>query len=179
MHIYYQTPVEDYLRYYNNQAGFGQSHPGISTFKGPVYQRGNGLGSIFSSLWKAITPLFKSESVRSALKSAGTAALSTGLNIGNDILQGQNFKQSLKRRSSETGANLLEAAVGDLRNLAGSGRKRRKKRQVNPFSKFNYSIRKTKRKPKRKTKRASKKKRKTKRKTKRKSKKTVKFNLFH
>ncbi len=129
MHIYEPTPVEDYLRYYNNQAGFGQAHPGITTYKGPIYQRGNGLGSIFSSLLRVITPIFKSNSVRKALKTAGTSALSTGLNVGNDFLQGKNFKESLKHRAGETGANLLESAAEELRNLSGRGYKRGRKRK--------------------------------------------------
>src|SRR6267154_1218975 len=128
MYIYEQTPVEDYLRYYKNQAGLGQPHPGISTFRGPVYQRGNGLGSIFSSLWRAITPLFKNEGVRSALRTAGTSALTTGLNVGSDILEGRNFSQSLKRRAGATGADLLNSAAEELRQISGRGRIHRKRR---------------------------------------------------
>ncbi len=128
MHIYEQTPVEDYLRYYNNQAGFGQPHPGITTYRGPIYQRGNGLGSIFSSLLRAITPIFKSNTVQKALKSVGNSALTTGLNIGTDLLQGRNFKESIKHRAGETGANLLESAAGELRQFSGSGYRKRKRK---------------------------------------------------
>lgn len=130
MYVYQPAPAEDYFRYYKNQAGFGQPHPGISTFRGARYQRGNGLGSIFSSLVRAITPLFKSSIVRNAGRKLGTAALSSGLNLGSDLLEGKNFGQSLKRRAAETGADLFESAAGDLRSYTGSGRKRRKKSTV-------------------------------------------------
>jgi hypothetical protein len=126
MHLYHPTPAADYYRYYNNQAGFGYAHPGISTYRGPVYQRGNGIGSVFSSLWKAISPLFTGDNVRSALKSAGTQALKTGLAVGSDVMQGRNLGESLKARAGETGRELLGAAADELRGLAGNGRRRRR-----------------------------------------------------
>jgi hypothetical protein len=129
MHLYHPTSTETYYRYYNNQAGFGYAHPGISTYRGPVYQRGNGIGSVFSSLWKAISPLFSSDNVRSALKTAGTHALKTGMTVGGDVLQGRNFGESLKARAGEKGRELMGAAADELRGLAGSGRRRPKKRK--------------------------------------------------
>src|SRR6266481_8176053 len=114
---------EDYLRYYRNQAGFGYSHPGISTYKGPIYQRGNGIGSIFSSIFRAITPLFQSEGA----KKLGSALLTTGLNVGRDALEGRQLGQSFKHRLGETGSNLLESAASKLREQtvaqSGSGRR--------------------------------------------------------
>src|SRR6266851_3960071 len=124
--MHFDASYEDYLRYYKNQAGFGHIHPGISTFKGPIYQRGNGIGSIFSSLFRAITPLFQSDSV----KKIGKALLTTGLNVGSDVLEGKRVGQSLKRRFGETGSNLLEDAVESLREQTGSGRKRKKRRKI-------------------------------------------------
>src|SRR6266851_6914450 len=111
--MHFDASYEDYLRYYKNEAGFGHLHPGISTFKGPIYQCRNGLGSIFSSLYfRAITPLFQSDSV----KKIGKALLTTGLNVGNDVLEGKHIGQSLKRRFGETDSNLLEDAVESLKN---------------------------------------------------------------
>jgi hypothetical protein len=129
MHLYHSTPAGDYYRYYNNQAGFGHAHPGISTYRGPVYQRGNGIGSVFSSLWKAISPLFSSENVKTALRSAGTQALKTGLNVGSDVMQGRNIGEALKARAGETGREILGAAADELRNIAGSGRRRARRRK--------------------------------------------------
>ena len=128
MYVYVQTPVEDYLKYYANQAGFGQVPYGIQAYKGSSFQRGNGLGSIFQSLWRVISPMFGSDVVRGALKSAGTSAL----NVGADMLKGQDFKQAVQQRARETGANIMESAVKKLR---GEGRKRRKRRSVAPARK--------------------------------------------
>ena len=58
MYIQY-TPVstDTYIKYYQNQAGYGD-YPPIQTYKGVAYQRGYGIGSIFSSLIRGITHLF-------------------------------------------------------------------------------------------------------------------------
>jgi len=162
--MHFDASYEDYLRYYKNQAGFGHIHPGISTFKGPIYQRGNGLGSIFSSLFRAITPLFQSDSV----KKIGKALLSTGLNVGSDVLEGKRIGQSLKQRFGETGSNLLEDAAISLRDQSGSGRRKRKRKST----KGDKS-------PKRRKKVKKQVKRRIKKKTKkRKSKRNKKHNIF-
>jgi hypothetical protein len=127
MYLYEPTPMSDYFRYYNNQAGFGYAHPGIATFKGPVYQRGNGIGSIFSSLWSAITPLFRSDTMQKALKTVGQQALHSGMNVGSDLLQGRNLKESLKHRAGEAKSNLMGAAAEELKAMSGSGRRKRRK----------------------------------------------------
>jgi hypothetical protein len=165
MHLFNATPAAEYYRYYNNQAGFGYAHPNISTYRGPIYQRGNGIGSIFSSLWKAISPLFSSENVRTALKSAGTHALKTGLTVGSDVMQGRNFGESLKARAGETGKELLGAAADELKSLAGSGRRRargrkRKSRTTSAKPKKRRKVSKRKKsKPKKKKRKSKKKKR--------------------
>jgi len=101
MRVYHQTPADEYIRYYKAQAGSGQSHPGINTYRGSHNQTGNGLGSIFQGLLKYITPLLSSPAVRSTLNTASNSALKTGLNVGYDLLQGQDLGQSLKNRGKE------------------------------------------------------------------------------
>jgi hypothetical protein len=135
MYLYEPTPMSDYFQYYNNQAGFGYSHPGISTFKGPVYQRGNGIGSIFSSLWSAITPLFRSDTVQKALKTVGQQALHSGMSVGSDLLQGKNFKEALKHRAGEAKSNLMGAAAEELRAMSGGGRRRKRRKSTKKVAK--------------------------------------------
>jgi hypothetical protein len=164
------TGYDDYIRYYQNQAGFGHAHPGIATYRGPVYQRGNGLGSVFSNLWNVITPLFKSAGFRQAAKRAGSALLDTGLKVGTDYAAGDAFGRALKRRLGETSSNLLEDAAYTIREKTedqeGGGAKRRRRRAKNP-------VKKRKRKSvKRKIGKGKKKRRKSKKKTVRKKPKT-------
>lgn len=94
--------IEDY---YLRQAGSG-----LPAFVGsPVYQRGHGLGNIFSGLAKMIVPV---------LKTAGKKVLRQGLQSGTevlgDVLEGRNFKKAVKRRSKEAGTALLSSAAKAL-----------------------------------------------------------------
>ena len=104
---------EIFVNYFENQAsqtGFG--------FIGTPYQRGAGLGSIFGSIFRAISPF-----ARSALKSVGKAAASTGLQVASDAIQGRNIKESLSEHSRSAAANLLDRANSAIqrRSQAGSG----------------------------------------------------------
>lgn len=80
-----------------DQFGFG--------FVGIPYQRGAGIGSIFSGLFKAISPLAKS-----AAKSIGKATARTALGVASDVLQGQDPVQSLQTRGIEEATQLLHKA---------------------------------------------------------------------
>ena len=88
--------IEDY---YCSQSGNGL----------PVYQgysgrqKGYGLGGLFRGLMKSVVPLFKS-----GAKALGKRALSTGLNVAQDVLGGQSFGESAKKRMKETGRNMLQ-----------------------------------------------------------------------
>ncbi len=128
MYIEYKPVLaESYIKYYQNQAGYGDNPP-LQTYKGSAYQRGYGIGSIFSNLIRGITPLFKSTFGRQA----ASKLVNAGLNISNDLLEGKNFNESAKLRFKETGAALLDDAVSALRNnQSGSGFKRKRKRSNN------------------------------------------------
>ena len=102
--------------YYVNQAGNG-----YPVFAGSRIQRGHGLGSVFSGLFKAATPLLK----RGA-KALGKKALKTGMELANDLIEGKNFKTAAKDRLKKAGSSLMEEAVGSLRRPPG---KRAKKRE--------------------------------------------------
>jgi len=75
-----------YLSYYTNQAGNG-----LSGFEGVRYQKGHGFfGRLISSFAKPL------------LGYLGKKLLHTGTNIATDVLAGQNFKTSGKKRLHET-----------------------------------------------------------------------------
>ena len=77
---------KDYKNYYRLQAG-GE----ISYFFGSHYQKGYGLGSIFSGLLRSVVPLFKS----TAAKNLGKMALKTGARVAGDVLQGENISSAV------------------------------------------------------------------------------------
>jgi hypothetical protein len=114
--------VDDYTRYYMNQAGGG----GI----GSVYrasfrtQRGRGIGSFFKGLFKFVKPL-----LYSGAKAVGKEALKTGSHILTDILDkkpDQPVGGIFKSRLSEAKGNLEHK----IKNMTGSGLGLKRKRKV-------------------------------------------------
>jgi hypothetical protein len=65
------------------------------------------------------------------LKYLGKKALSTGVNIGTDLLQGDSFKSTMKKRLKKAGLDIAEDALEKVRNSkqSGSGRRKRRKSQ--------------------------------------------------
>ena len=105
-----------YVRYYVNQAGSG-----LPAFTGVRYQRGHGFfGKLFSN------------SVLPALRYLGKKALSTGVNVAQDLLDGQNIKDSFGSRIRESGRDLAQEAILRARAMSqqGSGRKRKYKKKA-------------------------------------------------
>lgn len=94
-----------YEDYYSKQAGSG-----LPVYSGARVQRGYGLGSILGSLARSVMPLLKT-----GAKTLGKQALTSGMQIAGDMLGGQNFKQSAKRRAKEAGGNLMGKARKRLR----------------------------------------------------------------
>jgi hypothetical protein len=102
-----------------NQVGDG----GIPVvFRGPYSQQGHGLGSFFSGLFRMAAPL-----ILKGAKAIGKQALKSGVQVIGDVATGHNFKQSTKRRMEEGIGNLSEKAQAKVREMVGSGRKRRKR----------------------------------------------------
>jgi len=102
-----------FTTYYINQAGSG-----IAGYSGVRYQKGHGFfGRLLSG---AIMPI---------LKYLGRKALSTGVNIGTDLLQGDNFKSTMKKRLKKAGLDIAEDALEKVRNSKQSGSGRRKRRK--------------------------------------------------
>ena len=105
----------------DQQVGFGYG------FVGTPYQRGAGLGSIFASLFRAITPMAKS-----VAKTVGKRALNAGLNVASDIVAGEPVKETLKTRGKELGKSLIQdvhTAVQKKRKQHGYGLGIRPKRK--------------------------------------------------
>jgi hypothetical protein len=100
------------LDYYTKQSGGGIPH-----FEGYRGQRGHGLGSILSGLWRSAVPILKR-----GLSFFLPAALRTGAKIANDVADGRSFMDSAKSRVSE---RINEYAPG-LLPQSGTGRRRRR-----------------------------------------------------
>ncbi len=124
------VPFNDkvWFDYYHNQAI--QSGHG---FQGVPYQRGNGLGSFFGRLFRSILPVAKRIG-KSALKTIGKEALHLGTNVIGDLSEGQDIKESVKRRGLQSTKNLINKAETAVKNQSG-GRigKRKVVSKINPL----------------------------------------------
>jgi len=94
-----------YAQYYVDQVGSG-------VYRGAYHQRGHGLGSILSSLFQSVFPLFKK-----VAPVVGSQLLKTGINTLHDMNTGMEPRAALKRRLKESGKNTLH----QLGDMVGSG----------------------------------------------------------
>lgn len=102
-----------YVSYYLNQAGSGVGQ----VYAGAPYQKGHGIGSFMSSVWKTIMPLF-----RSGAKHVGTEILKTGANVLNDIaVDNATPKESFRKRAREASQNLSSKLNTKIMKMTGSG----------------------------------------------------------
>ena len=106
-----------YESYYIDQSGSG-----LPIFVGSRGQRGHGLGSILSGLFRSALPM-----LRRGLATFGKHALKTGLEIANDVADGESLKESASKRVSE-GIKRF-ATSSNFFNQSGSGRRRFGKRK--------------------------------------------------
>ena len=93
-----------------------QTGRGIPVFRGAAMQRGHGLGSLVKGLFRTASPLLKKGAI-----ALGKEALSTGLNIMGDTLNGQSFKQATKRNVSRAGKRMMNKAVGGIKKRKQTG----------------------------------------------------------
>ena len=70
-----------------------QSGSGLPVFQGSRGQRGHGLGSMLSGLFRSAVPMLKR-----GLATFGKHALKTGLEIAGDVVEGKSFKDSARER---------------------------------------------------------------------------------
>ena len=80
-----------YEDYYTSQNGNG-----VPIFQGSAGQRGHGLGSMLSGLFRSAMPMIKR-----GLAFFGKQALKTGLEVANDVADGESFGNSARRRVPE------------------------------------------------------------------------------
>ena len=132
-----------YLSYYNNQVGSG-----LAGFQGVRFQRGHGFfGRIFSGIGNFVKQLAPSLIKRT---------LPSAIGLAQDVMEGENFGQSTKKRLIEAGKNAADETLEQLKTRIqkGSGimkRRRPKSRFLNlkKFRKRPYKkrvVKKTKRK---------------------------------
>ena len=89
----------------------------VPFYRGPVLQRGYGLGSIFRSV---------ARSVMLSLKEIGKSALTTGLEVLQDVAKGENIKTAAKKRLKENSLAFLDDTVSRMstrKSIKGSTNK--------------------------------------------------------
>jgi hypothetical protein len=106
-----------YEDYYLRQSGNG-----LPVFQGSRGQRGHGLGSMLSGLFRSAVPMIKR-----GLATFGKHALKTGLEIAGDVTEGKSFKDSARERIVPTILPGIKRFVDEeiLSNQSGSGKRRR------------------------------------------------------
>ncbi len=96
-----------------NQAGNG-----LAGVEGDRYQKGAGF---FRSIWKFLAP---------GAKLLGRKFLCHAADLGSDILKGENFKESAKKRLKLAGKDVLNEAVERAKSFAQKRSGRRRKRRT-------------------------------------------------
>jgi hypothetical protein len=98
----------------------------ITGYRGARFQRGYGIGGIFKSLARYTIPLFKQ-----GAKVAGNRALQAATEVGQDVLQGKNVRESVKTHGGDVVKDFTEQGAKVLLQQAGRGSKRRQGRRSN------------------------------------------------
>ena len=105
-----------YESYYINQSGHG-----LSVFQGSRGQRGHGLGSMLSGLFRSALPMIKR-----GLSAFGKHALKSGLEIANEVADGRSLRDASQSRLP-VGIKRF-AAQTNFTDQTGSGENRKRKR---------------------------------------------------
>lgn len=101
-----------------------QSGNGLPVFQGSRGQRGHGLGSMLSGLFRSAVPMIKR-----GLATFGKHALKTGLEIAGDVAEGKSFKDSARERIVPTILPGIKRFAEEeiFSNQSGSGRRKRRR----------------------------------------------------
>ena len=103
--------------------GYVQSGKGnIPVFRGSRMQRGYGIGSLLSGMFRAAVPL-----LRKGARALGKQALRTGIDVGRDVLRGQNIRDSAKRRVVQGTKKMVNRAATSANRGKANKRTGRKK----------------------------------------------------
>ena len=125
----YSPNIDYYKTVYNDQIGNG-----LPVFVGGG-MKGNGLGNVLSGLFRTAIPLLK-RGGKALLKEG----LRTGLNVANDVIEGQNIKSAIKSRSKNAGKRLLTNAIGEFQTSAPPGEPAIKRRRQTKRTKQHKDI---------------------------------------
>lgn len=125
--------------YYAKQSGGGvyegplwQDGGAIKGFRGRDLQYGTGFGAFGRILFRWAKPL-----LLESAKYLGRQGLKAGVNIGNDVLAGEDIKGSVSNRLKETGTQIAsDAAEVVKKKLKGRGKmnkmaRKRRSRRIN------------------------------------------------
>ena len=103
-----------YEQYYVNQAK--RKGGSLPAFHGARFQRGYGLGSIFRGLFRWAMP-----HLQQGAKVIGKKALQTGVNVVQDVLDGDNVKTAVHKRTKQAlglpSQNSLQTQSGAAKKL--------------------------------------------------------------
>ena len=86
-------------------------------YRGVYHQKGNGVGSILSGLFRLLTPFIKrgakaalrSQPVQRALKTAKRSAIKTAATAASDLIAGQNPKKNARLNLQQATRNIEKA----------------------------------------------------------------------
>ena len=106
---YYNKPDDKWKDNYYAQAFPEESSlqrgGNVPFYRGPVLQRRYGLGSIFKSVARSVMPL---------LKEIGKSALTTGLEVLQDVAKSENIKSAAKKRLKGNSLAFLDDTVSRM-----------------------------------------------------------------
>lgn len=95
----------------------------ISVYRGkyPYGQGGNGEGGIFRSLFRTSTPFLKKTAKKVGKRMLNTG-LDTGMQIVQDVMNGEPLKEAAKSRTKAAGRSLLTGRIDDITQQGRGGR---------------------------------------------------------
>ena len=111
-----------YKQYYEVQCGNG-----MNVFHGAPGQRGHGLGSVLSGLFRSALPM---------IENFGKQALKTGLNVVTDVVEGTNFRDSLRKHEPDGIRGFRDAQFGQ----SGSGKRGRRTQLKKPVKRMKSDL---------------------------------------
>lgn len=113
-----------YVKYYTQQCGGGGGKGVIhndefgNILRLPrVYQRGSGIGGVFSTFWKFLQPL---------LKSGAKVMKKELISTGKEMLTGKPLPDIIRDRTVDVIDAVRDKVVNKVNNMTGSGRKRKR-----------------------------------------------------
>ena len=112
-----------YKTYYINQAE--QNGGNLPAYYGALSQRGYGIGSWLKGLFRWASP-----KLSSAASAVGRAALKEGAGLAQDVLSGENLKDSATKRLRQTGKRTVDELTSQNASQSGAGRKKGTKRKT-------------------------------------------------